>query len=204
VTITLEPAVKITGAVRDPDGKPVAGATVAPALTGTGNSLTGDTRFSVKTDEQGRFEMSLPASGEHEYNLVAHDGNYQQWRTWANGVHRPFRAKPGEQLTVVLLLTKPARVRGHVVDGSGKPIADREVRASAVDRLENRYYDPTVKTAADGTYDLKFIRPGEQYIQVAPFWLDAQQAPSGTSQTVTLQPGETKDGVNFQFQTNPN
>ena len=32
VTITLEPAVKVTGEVRDPDGKPVAGATVAPGL----------------------------------------------------------------------------------------------------------------------------------------------------------------------------
>jgi protocatechuate 3,4-dioxygenase beta subunit len=49
VTITLEQAVTITGEVRDPDGKPVAGATAAPALTGSGNSLTGDTRFSVET-----------------------------------------------------------------------------------------------------------------------------------------------------------
>ena len=95
VTITLEPAVTITGEVRDPDGKPVAGATVAPALTGTGNSLTGDTRFSFETDATGRFEMTLPASGEREYNLVAHDGKYGHWRTWANGVQRPFSTKPG-------------------------------------------------------------------------------------------------------------
>ena len=76
----------------------------------------------------------------------------------------------------MLLLTRPARVRGRVVDGNGSPIADREVRASAADRLENRYYDPSVKTAADGTFELKFIRPGEQFIQIAPFWLDARQA----------------------------
>jgi hypothetical protein len=197
VTITLEQAVTITGEVRDPDGKPVAGATVAPALTGSGNSLTGDTRFSVETDAKGRFELTLPASGEREYNLVAHDGKYQQWRTWANGVQRPFSTKPGERRSVVLLLTRPARVRGRVVDGNGNPIADREVRASAADRLENRYYDPTVKTAANGTFDLKFIRPGEQFIQVAPFWLDARQGPTQSSQTVTLEPGETKEGLNF-------
>ena len=200
VTITLEPAVKITGQVRDPDGKPVAGATVAPALTGTGNSLTGDTRFSVATDAKGHFEMALPASGEREYNLVAHDGKYGHWRTWANGVHRPFRTKPGERGEAVLSLTRPARVRGRVVDAAGKPVAGREVRASAADRLENRYYDPTVKTAADGTFDLKFIRPGEQYIQVAPFWLDAKQAPAGTSRAVKLEPGQTKEGVSLQAQ----
>jgi hypothetical protein len=64
--------------------------------------------------------------------------------------------------------------------------------------MENRYYDPTIKTGKDGRYELKFIRPGEQFIQVAPFWLDAKQAPPGTSQTLTLEPGETRDGVDFQ------
>ena len=63
VTITLEPAVTVTGRVLDPDGKPVAGATVAPALTGTGNSLTGDTRFSFESKQDGTFTMLLPASG---------------------------------------------------------------------------------------------------------------------------------------------
>src|SRR5262249_52605264 len=49
VTITLERAAVVTGRVVDPDGRAVAGATVDPALTGTGNSLTGDVRFAVRT-----------------------------------------------------------------------------------------------------------------------------------------------------------
>jgi len=87
VTIEVERAVKITGRVVDPDGKPVAGATAAPARSGSGNSLTGDTRFSVE-DRQGRHvsQCLLPASNVCEYNLVAHDGKYGQWRKWANGV----------------------------------------------------------------------------------------------------------------------
>jgi hypothetical protein len=52
--------------------------------------------------------------------------------------------------------------------------------------------------AGDGTFVLKFIRPGEQFIQAAPLWLDATQAPVGTSQTVALKAGEVKDGVDFQ------
>ncbi len=203
VTIALERAVKITGKVLDPDGKPVAGATVAPALTGTGNSLTGDTRFSVQTDKDGRFTMTLPASGGRQYNLVAHDGKYQQWRHWANGVLPPIGTKPGQEIRgVELKLTKPATVRGRVTDRDGQPVGNREVRAAAADLLENRYYDPTVTTSADGTFELKFIRPGEQSIQVAPFWLDPRQAPAGTSQPLTLKPGEIKEGVELRAQAN--
>jgi len=144
--------------------------------------------------------MVLPASGGREYNLVAHDGEYGQWRTWANGVTRPFATKPGEHRAYALRLGRPARVRGRVVDESGKPVADREVRASPTDGLENRYYDPSARTTADGTFELNFIRAGEQFIQVAPFWGDPSQAPEGTSRTLTLEQGETKSDVVLRAQ----
>ncbi len=202
VTIILERGVTITGRVVDPDGKPVANATVAPARTGSGNSLAGDSRFSAPTNAEGKFTMHLPASGAHGYNLTAHDGKYDEWRTWANGVLPPIRTKPGETLNnVELRLTKPATVRGRVVDANGKPIANRDVRACAFDLLENRYYDPTVKTKADGTYELKFIRAGEQYIQVAPFWGNASDAPFDSTQTIKLSAGDVKDGVDFKIAT---
>jgi protocatechuate 3,4-dioxygenase beta subunit len=191
VTVEMERGATVTGRVLDPDGKPVAGATVALPLTGTG--------FSVETDNDGRFSALLPASGDREYNLVTHDGKYNQWRSWANGVSPAFRTKPGEQVTGLdLRLTRPASVRGRVTDTEGRPVANRQVRASAADRMENGYYDPTTRTDADGTYELKFIRPGQQYVQIAPFWGDARQAPEGTSRTLTLSEGEVKDGVEFQ------
>ena len=59
-TIVVERGAEVTGRVLHPDGKPVGGATVAPALTGSGNSLTGDTRFSVRTGEDGTFTCSCP------------------------------------------------------------------------------------------------------------------------------------------------
>ena len=46
-------------------------------------------------------------------------------------------------------------MRGRVIDSTASPSAGREVRADAADNLENRYYDPTVKTAADGKFELK-------------------------------------------------
>ncbi len=196
VTIVAEPAVKITGKVLNPDGKAVGGATVAPARTGSGNSLTGDTRFSVETKADGTFVMTLPASGAAEYNLVAHDGKYGQWRTWANGVLPPVKTTPGQAIeNVTLSLTRPAVVRGKVVDAEGRPVVGREVRAHAADRLENRYYDPTTRTKADGTFELRFVRPGEQWVQVAPHWLNGADAPPGTSRTLTLRAGQVVENV---------
>ena len=204
VEIVLEKGVHVRGRVVDPEGKPVVGATVAPALTGTGNSLTGDTRFSVETKEDGRFNMLLPASNEAQYNLVAHDGKFQQWRNWANGVLPPIRTKPGEEINdVVLKLTRPATVCGKVVDKQGNPMPYCEVRAHAVDKQENRYYDPTTKTAADGTFELKFIRPAEQFIQAAPFWLDAEQSPVGSSKRLNLEAGQTLKDVQLVTEKRP-
>jgi len=196
VKIVVERGVRIRGRVIDPDGKPVAGATVAPALTGTGNSLTGDARFSVTTKADGTFDMLLPASNEAQYNLIAHDGNYEQWRNWANGVLPPIHTQPGQQIdNVVLTLTRPAVVRGKVVDHEGKPLAYCDVRAHAADKLENRYYDPTTRTNPDGTFELKFVRPGEQFIQAAPFYLRAEQAPPASTKRMTVVAGRTLGDV---------
>lgn len=201
VTIIVEKGVRIRGRIVDPRGNSVEGATAAPARTGSGNSLTGDTRFSVTTKPDGTFEMLLPASGKCQYNLVAHDGDYEQWRTWANGVTAPFKTVPGQEINdVVIQLTKPVTIKGCVTDGGGKPIAGRKVRAHAADKLENRYYDPTVMTDANGNYELKFVRPTKQFIQVEPFWLTAEEAPSRGSRVVDAQSQEMFENVDFILQ----
>ena len=57
----------VFGKVVDPDGKPVAGIPVdvareKPRSNNFGNSLTGDTRFTVKTDPAGNFSISFPTN----------------------------------------------------------------------------------------------------------------------------------------------
>ncbi|HWA98198.1 MAG TPA: carboxypeptidase-like regulatory domain-containing protein [Pirellulales bacterium] len=194
--IFVEKGVRIRGRVVDPDGRPVAGATAAPALTGSGNSLTGDTRFSVPTKADGSFEMLLPASNDAQYNLVAHDGKYEEWRKWANGVLPPITTVPGQEIDdVEIRLTRGATVRGQVVDAKGKPVPFCEVRAHAADLLENRYYDPTVKTGANGKFELMFIRPGKQFIQCAPLFLLARDAPAKSSVELKLAEGQSVDDV---------
>jgi hypothetical protein len=127
---------------------------------------------------------------------MAHDGKFQEWRKWANSVLPPIQTVPGTEITdVTLTLTKPATVRGKVVDEQRKPVAHREVRAHAVDKQENRYYDPTTTTKEDGTFELRFVRPGEHYIQAAPFWLTAEEAPSNSTRRVRLAAGETVEAI---------
>ena len=196
VVITVEKGVKIKGRVLDPAGDPVAGATATLAQTGSGNSITGDTRYSFETDANGVFEMTVPASKKAKYNLVAHDGKYDQWRNWANGVLDPIQTNPGDIIeNITIKLTQPAIVKGIVVDGKGNPVPNNQVRAHSFDKNENRYYDPTARTDANGNFEIKFIRPGKHYIQAYPFWLDAAQAPEGTSQIVTVKAQETVSGI---------
>jgi protocatechuate 3,4-dioxygenase beta subunit len=196
VRIFVEKAVSIRGRVIDPDGNPVAGATVAPARTGSGNSITGDTRYSVKTADDGTFHLRLPASGASNYNLVAHDGAYQQWRRWANGIGKVFQTTPGEELMGIgLQLTRPGIVRGKVVDADGKPVPKHRVRTHAADKLENRYYDPETRTNENGEFEFRFVRPGEHFVQADPFWLADENANSDTSKRITVEAGETVDGI---------
>jgi beta-lactamase regulating signal transducer with metallopeptidase domain/protocatechuate 3,4-dioxygenase beta subunit len=196
VIIYVEKAVSIRGRVVDPEGFPVPGATVAPALTGSGNSITGDTRYSVTTVGDGTFHMRLPASNHSKYNLVAHDGGYQEWRRWANGIGEVLQTRPGQELSnFELQLTRPGVVRGRVVDGNGKPIRNHRVRTQSADYRENRYYNPETRTNDSGEFELKFVRPGEHFVQADPFWLVDNEAESESSRRITVEAGKTVDGI---------
>jgi beta-lactamase regulating signal transducer with metallopeptidase domain/protocatechuate 3,4-dioxygenase beta subunit len=199
VTIYVEAGVLVSGKVTDPDGKPVAKATVAPARTGTGNSLTGDTRYSVETKDDGTYKVLLPSSGGGAYNLIAHDGSYSKWRKFAAGVTEPMETDPGQRIeNLDIQLHRPAMVRGKVKATDGRKVGGLAVRAHAHDKRGNRYYDPTTKTKDDGTFEVRFIRPGKHYIQVEPFWLTAEQAQPQTTVIVELDEGEMKEGIQLE------
>jgi len=78
------------------------------------------------------------------------------------------------------------------VDRAGRPIAGREVRAEPTAKDENRDFDPTTGTRPDRSFTLSSIRPGEHFIQAGPFWLEADQAPEGSSKVITLEAGQAK------------
>ena len=43
----------------------------------------------------------------------------------------------------------------------------------------------------------KFVRPGENCVQAAPFWLLAKDAPPGTATVVTTKASEVSEGVDL-------
>jgi protocatechuate 3,4-dioxygenase beta subunit len=194
VTISVERMATVTGRVLDPSGDPLSGAMVSLTLTVPRPVQLWLSRFIAETDDAGRYELKLPASGAQKYNLVAHDGkNRQEWRQWANGVTDSIATKPGELLRDVdIRLTRPAVVRGRVLDAAGKPVANRLVRASPADKRESNHYEPVAASDGDGRFELKFIRPGEHFIQL-------DDAPLVKAQRVNLPVGGTVDGVEFEL-----
>ena len=194
VKIVAEKGVTFCGRVLDPDGKPVAGATVGPARTGTGNSLTGDTRYSVKTGNDGTYTVVMPAGNKFEYNLIVHDGDYQEWRNWAGGVSDTIKTKPGQVIeNFDLTLTRGGTIRGFVTNFR----KGLKVQAVAADLKSNRYYTPTADVGEDGSFEIKFVRPGETYVQASPFWLYPKDAPEGTSVIVDVKAGEVVEDVDL-------
>jgi hypothetical protein len=201
VTVVVERGVRVRGRVVDPTGKPVAGATVAPALTGSGNSLTGDTRYSVETKADGTFDMLLPASHRAKYNLIAHDGKYEEWRHWANAVLPPIQTTPGQQIEgVELKLTRPAVVRGRLVDSAGRAVVNCAIGLDATDKQDNRYYaPPAANTNSEGRFEIRFLRPGDYEIQTK--WvhtadgLMTRQWESRKHPLITVHEGQDLEGI---------
>ena len=52
-----------------------------------------------------------------------------------------------------------------------------------------------MQRGSDGTFELRFVRPAEQWVQVAPFWLNGRDAPADSSRTLTLKEGQVVENV---------
>ena len=194
-TIEVERAATVRGRVVDPDGRPVAGATVLPGESESGVTLLGLGRFRAVTDADGAFTLNLTASNTTASNLVAHDGSPRQHRTWTRGSSPFLKTTPGQVVDgVTIRLTRPASVQGQVVDSFGQPVAGQEVRAMFIRNRSTRSTEGQARTRADGTFAIGFLPPGEYAIEPvqAPAWPRLVSLAEGQIQqnlTLTNQPG---------------
>jgi beta-lactamase regulating signal transducer with metallopeptidase domain len=196
VKIIVERGVTVTGLVTDPEGKPVAGATVGMVGRKKGDKLPIPCR--ALTDIDGRYRVVLPASHKNIYSLFAHDGDICEWRNWANGVGEPFQSKPGAVIeNRNIQLTRPGVIRGRLTS-VGKPVADREVRLQRLDERESFFFQPTTWTAADGTFELRFVSPGKHYVQANPLYTPPTSDPKGV-RVVEMKSGEVVENVSWDF-----
>ena len=91
-------------------------------------------------------------------------------------------------------------IRGRITS-NGKPVADREIRSRSVDAGGSLAYDPKARTASDGTFELKCLRPGKHYVQADPLHIPAEIDPKGYK-IVDVKAGAVVDNVNLDFKGN--
>lgn len=151
LAISLEPLGRISGVVRDPSGRPVAGASVRGASR--------DHAASATSDSEGRYTLAAPA-GAYRLTAAAGEG--------AAGAG-PVTVRAGATTEgIALVLGRAAALEGVVVDErSGRPVPGAEVAlvlhdtgglaAGAVADEEGRY---RLAPLAPGQYDLRAAAAG--------------------------------------------
>ncbi|QEH38075.1 Dioxygenase [Aquisphaera giovannonii] len=162
--LELARGVDVRGVVRDPDGRPVAGAEVELFMT---SGDYGTFARLVRTDAEGRFLVAgVDAIGE--LKLRARRGSS------TSGPLLAIRAKDmKEPISLMLRRSRIARLGGRVVDPSGRPIA------GAVVRIQRRSLDGKAvvaigpaadddgatawRTGADGRYRVGPLVAGDEY-----------------------------------------
>ncbi len=178
VQITLEAATAwVEGVVVDPEGKPVAGATV----TASGDSGSAGT---AKTDAQGKFRIakvrsrgpvSLSASAEGYV-----DGDKDEVALNSSGTK--------------VEIAKMARIRVKVVDAAGKPIAKVTLATKVTVDEKNVYHDRTSFEEQPAEGLLVLVRPGKAELSAS-----AEGYHEQTVGTWDLASGQTMDAGTFKM-----
>lgn len=117
VSIKVDPGAVISGTVVDARGKPFANVSL--------NSE--DMGEFVDTDEEGHFSMSALTPGDVVLNVTSPEGVELKHKTRA----------PSRDVRIVM--TDPRKVRGRVVDESGRPITKFEINGHHVTPADGRF-----------------------------------------------------------------
>jgi hypothetical protein len=180
VTILVEPPVTVQGRVLDPNGNPLADATVRLVHPAGQSPPTRGERWRnmTYTKRDGRFSIELPSSDNQEYNLMVHDGGRRpieggqyrfddkEWRTWANGVGPLMKTVAGQKIdNVELRVTRPGAIRGRVVNQERKPVAGVALQSIATDGQEGTIHNPAAQSDREGWFELRLVRPGRHRLQ---------------------------------------
>lgn len=183
LTLTLGAAAEDRcGVLLAPDGTPAAGVLVSAASLSAGErpplglSLPEDALTTV-SDREGRFSLpGFPAGGAAEVQ-VARDG------------YAAERTRLSDPEPVVIRLRPAVAVTGRVLAG-GRPQAGVRVYGSS---WQTEACFTSTHTAADGSFALRRLAPGEAAIGI--------EAPAGLAplprRKVTLHPGQPVSGVEF-------
>jgi hypothetical protein len=186
VRLVLEPPVTASGTVVDGQGRPI-------------------TTFRVHAERAGS-QWYMPPSEKREQSFESADGRFLvtelrsgNWtfRAEAEGYARSEKvelALPAEK-ELALVLKRPVRVAGTVVDPAGLPVAGAEVTkelegAEAIQAMQGRGDWPVAKSDGEGAFRLEGIPPGAGSIV-------ARKDGFAPSEAVSLELGEGEERLDL-------
>ena len=181
----------VRGVVLDPMGQPVEGAGVRVGRRG-GNTIkmedgtrgTAPTPVSVFTDKDGLFLSEGLALGFAQVHVLA-----EGFPVWPGGVH----VEEGRTNFLEVRLVPGATVTGTAFTEGGVPAEGVSISIYKRNSYEvNRrvFPWPSARTDAEGSFELRFVPPGNQH-----FHADApeQSGLGSDSSTLALEPGDSKE-----------
>ena len=160
---------RVSGHVLDPDGRPVAGASVHAGPRGGGMVQLPDGRWALepgpapaRTDAQGAFLLHGDVSaGTHEVTVVAR--GYPAWQGEVVVVD-------GTTTSLDVRLEHPASIAGRVVDAGGRPVAGARVLAakeSPGGHYFHRFPPSEARSDEDGRFTVTWLAPGERELNAS-------------------------------------
>ncbi len=166
-TLRLEPGTTIGGLVHDPEGRPIAGATVyvlvpTPPSTRPEPEPRADIwDYPNKTDAQGRWHCDvMPAELADVWIRLEHP-DYLSDTSYGNTPKPPMaNLRHG---TGVMIMKKGLPVAGIVRDAQGRPVSEATV-AQGADRWGTHY--PETTTDREGRFRFAQVAPGELVLTV--------------------------------------
>jgi RNA polymerase sigma factor (sigma-70 family) len=167
-----EEGIRLRGRVLDPDGKPVASASLYwPRLLKQPPQSEDDYTLTMKatTDAKGRFQLNLKpsemASAPRPYLIAAADGFGFDWTELS---------KDENSAELTLRLVKDAPVQGRVLDTQGKPLAGVKLNVTGVQVADKEKVDAYLTTWKQNWHDVWRATPRPLYallnkvLQTAP------------------------------------
>ena len=156
LALVLEPPVHVSGVAVDNAGNPVTSFTLTAERAGSQWYMPPSEERSLDVrSEDGRFRWSDLRSGSWAFAAQAED--------YARSAEVTLDLPTEEELRIVL--SRPVRLAGEVVDPDGRPVAGAEVAKELEGRevfeaMQGRGHWPSAKSDASGRFVLAGLAPG--------------------------------------------